>query len=82
MKNINIVINDLNSDQRSQIYDLLTLVGIPCTSLDQPSEYTYSIEIGLNKTNARLLEGILSFIITYINTGDTNDYSNDKQTSL
>lgn len=78
MKNINIVINDLNSLQRSQIYDLLTLVGIPCTSLDQPSEYTYSIEIGLNKTNARLLEGILSFIITYINTGETNEYINNK----
>ena len=78
MKNINIVINDLNSYQRSQIYDLLTLVGIPCTSLDQPSEYTYSIEIGLNKTNARLLEGILSFIITYINTGETNEYINNK----
>ena len=78
MKNINIVINDLNSSQRSQIYDLLTLVGIPCTSLDQPSQYTYSIEIGLNKTNARLLEGILSFIITYINTGETNEYINNK----
>jgi hypothetical protein len=78
MKNINIVINDLNSSQRSQIYDLLTLVGIPCTSLDQPSEYTYSIEIGLNKTNARLLEGILGFIITYINTGETNEYINNK----
>ncbi len=78
MKNINIVINDLNSDQRSQIYDLLTLVGIPCTSLDQPSEYTYSIEIGLNKTNARLLEGILSFIITYITQGEQHDYSDNK----
>ena len=79
---MNVVISDLDTDQRNQIFDLLTLVGIQAHCMEQPTQYTYSIEIGLNKTNARLLEGILSFIITYINTGDTNDYSNDKQTSL
>ncbi len=67
---MNLWLNDLNTSQRDQILDLFTLFGIHATVLEQPNTNTYSIEIGLNKTNARHLEGVLSYIITYINQGE------------
>ena len=71
-------LNDLMEHQRDQILDLFTLFGIHATVLAQPNKNLYSIEIGLNKTNTRLVEGVLSYIITYITQGEQNDYSNNK----
>jgi hypothetical protein len=78
MNNLNLWLNELNSLQRDQILDLFTLFGIHATVLAQPNTDTYSIEIGLNKANTRLVEGVLSYIITYITQGEQNDYSDNK----
>jgi|TARA_R110002050_G_scaffold81744_3_gene175025 hypothetical protein len=75
---MNLWLNDLDAAQRDQILDLVTLFGIHATVLAQPNTNTYSIEIGLNKSNARLVEGILSYIITYINQGEQHDYSDNE----
>ena len=75
---MNLWLNDLNAAQRDQILDLFTLFGIHATVLEQPNSNTYAIEIGLNKSNTRLTEGVLSYIITYINQGEQHDYSDNE----
>ena len=75
---MNIWLNDLNAKQRDQTLDLFTLFGIHATVLAQPNKNLYSLEIGLNQTNTRLVEGVLSYIITYITQGEQDEYSDNK----
>lgn len=70
---MNLKLEQLTIDEINQIHDLLQIIGVHSRIDDQPSQNTYSIEVGLNKANASLIEGILNYIAIYIHKGDTND---------
>ena len=72
---MNLKLEQLSIDEINQIHDLLQIIGVQSSVHDQPSQNTYSIEVGLNKANASLIEGILNYIAIYIHKGDSNEHS-------
>tara|TARA_R110002012_G_scaffold318471_1_gene536963 strand:+ start:4937 stop:5161 length:225 start_codon:yes stop_codon:yes gene_type:complete len=72
---MNLKLEQLSIEEINQIHDLLQIIGVQSSVYDQPSQNTYSIEVGLNKANASLIEGILNYIAIYIHKGDTNEHS-------
>tara|TARA_R110002020_G_scaffold117720_1_gene269088 strand:+ start:318 stop:563 length:246 start_codon:yes stop_codon:yes gene_type:complete len=73
MNQLSIILDDLDADERNQIVDLLALAGIHPSVKEKAAKYTYYIEIGLTRSNASALEGILKYVITYIYKGDQNE---------
>ena len=72
---MNLKLEKLSIEEINQIHDLLKIIGIQSAIHDQPSQNTYSIEVGINRANATLIEGILNYIAIYIHKGDTHEHS-------
>jgi len=76
------ILENLDIDQRDQIFDLLKILNIGCQINSNPIKSTFSIEVFLNDLNADRFEGVFTYIYTYINNGESHDYQTDEHQGL